>query len=214
MRSKITCGFAEKGSHYVRIKHLIISAPAADRPGRVLVEMDLSGKKHMLSVLSRECTKPKLRSFEFEELSQTVRHRIFREVLLKPKLVEDDSTAENDEDSYPGEHEKSNERRIERAIVLMTRITKCIRRLGVPTGRSTKKPLVSCMENWFTWDLYGCQYQSMWLLPDFDKTLCRRHYSRLITKMCLNISTKGEKNGIALADVMYLMFTAHARDWP
>ena len=47
----------------------------------------------------------------------------------------------------------------------------------------------------------------MWLLPDFDKTLCPRHYNRLITKMCLNISTQGEKNGVALVDVMYLTTT-------
>ena len=64
-----------------------------------------------------ECTKPKLRGFEFEELSQTVGHRIYRELLLKPKWFDDHSAAESDDNSY------------------------C-----VPTRRSTKKPPVSCME--------------------------------------------------------------------
>ena len=59
-------------------------------------------------------------------------------------------------------------------------------------------------ENRFTWDLYGCQYQSMWHLPYSEKTLCSRHYSRLITMMSLNISTRGDRNDVAQADAMYL----------
>ncbi|CAF9934081.1 MAG: hypothetical protein ALECFALPRED_005841 [Alectoria fallacina] len=62
-------------------------------------------------------------------------------------------------------------------------------------------------ENWFTWSLYGDQYRPMWRWSEAEKIKCPRHYSRLITKMRLLISTKGDENDPTQADAIYLTTT-------
>lgn len=73
--------------------------------------MDLFAKDHPLeaAALRAQGVKPRLRTFEFEELPPTARHRIYRELVLKPKGNEDHSAAEDDY-SYASEHEKLRER--------------------------------------------------------------------------------------------------------
>ncbi|KAF6238376.1 hypothetical protein HO173_003656 [Letharia columbiana] len=72
--------------------------------------MGLFAKDHALEAveLRTRSAKPGLRGFEFEKLPRTVRHQIYRELLLKP--VDDDSAAEDDGDSYASEHDKLSER--------------------------------------------------------------------------------------------------------
>ncbi len=58
--------------------------------------MDLFAKDHPLeaAAMRTQSAKPKLSGFEFEELPPTVRHRIYRELLLKPQKYDDGSAAE------------------------------------------------------------------------------------------------------------------------
>ena len=74
--------------------------------------MDLFAKDHPLeaAAMRTQSAKPRLRSFEFEELPPTIRHRIYRELLLKPKEMDGHSAAEGDDDDYASEHDKINER--------------------------------------------------------------------------------------------------------
>lgn len=69
--------------------------------------MDLFAKDHPLeaAAMRMRSAKPLLRSFKFEELPPTARHRIYRELLLKPKEADDHSAAEEDDESYASEHE-------------------------------------------------------------------------------------------------------------
>lgn len=47
-------------------------------------------------------------------------------------------------------------------------------------------------ENWFTESFFGIDYQPLWMGPYREKALCPRHYSRLITKLCLVVTTRGD----------------------
>ena len=58
-------------------------------------------------------------------------------------------------------------------------------------------------ENWFPWSLYGDQYRPMWRFPEGERILCPRRYSRLITKMHLIISTRGDENDPTQSDAIF-----------
>ena len=140
--------------------------------------MGLFAKDHALEAveLRTRSAKPGLRGFEFEKLPRTVRHQIYRELLLKP--VDDDSAAEDDGDSYASEHDKLSER-IEG---LMVDIGEGDNQMHPEIMRTNKKihdeaSAVLYGENWFTWSLYGDKYRPIWRWPDFGKTECPRHSS-------------------------------------
>ncbi len=62
-------------------------------------------------------------------------------------------------------------------------------------------------ENWFSWSLDGVGYQPMWYFLPLKRTRCPHHYSRLITKICIVISTKGDENDPFQADTLYWTHT-------
>ncbi|CAD6568189.1 MAG: hypothetical protein ASARMPRED_001447 [Alectoria sarmentosa] len=171
--------------------------------------MDLFAKDHPLeaAALRAQGVKPKLRTFEFEELPSTARHRIYRELLLKPKRNEDHSAAE-DNDSYASEDEKLSER-IEWLMIEIGEGDNQMHPEIMRTNRNIHNEAAAVLygENWFTWGLYGDQYRPMWRSPEAEKIECPRHYSRLVTKMRLMISTKGDENDPTQSDAIYWTIT-------
>lgn len=69
--------------------------------------MDIFAKDHPLeaAALRTQSAMPGLRSFEFEKLPPTVRHKIYRELLLKPGEFDSQS-----EDGYLSEHDELGHR--------------------------------------------------------------------------------------------------------
>ncbi len=168
--------------------------------------MDLFAKDHPLeaAAIRTQSAKPKLRSFEFEELPPTLRHSIYRELLLKPKEVDDHSAAEGDDDDYASEHDKISER-IE---YLLIEIGEADNQMHPEIMRANKRiheeaAAVLYGENWFTWSIYGDEYRPMWHCPLLRIIECPRHYSRIITKIRVMISTSGDENDPTQADAIY-----------
>lgn len=103
--------------------------------------MDLFAKDHPLeaAALREKIAKSRLRSFVFEELPHAVRHRIYRELLLKPNHDDSQSEAE-----YLNEHDKIRDRIMNLKVEFWRTTTRCTQRSCVPKRRSTKKPLLFC----------------------------------------------------------------------
>lgn len=171
---------------------------------RVLVQMDLFAKDHPLeaAALRRQSAKPKLRNFMFEELPTTVRHRIYKELLLKPK--ETDDVSQPDDDSYTTEHEKVSEL-IENLMILIGEGDNQMHPEIMRTNKKIHEEAATVLygENWFTWETDGMQYRPMWRWSQSGELLCPRRYSRLITKMRLIISTRGDYHDPSQADAIY-----------
>ena len=161
--------------------------------------MDLFAKDHPLeaAALRMQSAKPKV-IFKFEELPITVRRRIYRELLLKPKKF--DNVSQPDDDEY--------EKLSELTENLMVIIGEGDNQMHPEIMRSNKKiheeaATVLYGENWFTWETDGMQYRPMWRCDHSDELWCPRRYSRLITKMRLLISTRGDFHDPSQADAIY-----------
>ena len=156
--------------------------------------MDLFAKDHPLeaAALRMQSAQPRLPGFVFESLPHTVRHRIYRELLLKPiddyDLIED-PIGEN----RRSEHTKVGERFFDLTVLIL----KGANRMHPEIMRTNKKiheeaAFVLYGENWFRWSLGGVEYTPMWQWREHESAVCPRHYSRLITKMSLTISNDGD----------------------
>lgn len=163
--------------------------------------MDLFAKDHPLeaSALSTQIAKPELRGFEFEELPSTVRHRVYRELLLKPR--QSDFEREN---FYSNEHQELTYR----VESLMITIGEGDNQMHPEIMRTNKKiheeaAAVLYGENWFEWSVLGMGYEAMWHWPYQKKAVCSRRYSRLITKMRLLVNTRGDDNDPTQADAIF-----------
>lgn len=155
--------------------------------------MDLFAKDHPLeaAALREKIAKSRLRSFVFEELPHAVRHRIYRELLLKPNHDDSQSEAE-----YFNEHDEIRDR----IMNLKVEFLEDNHEMHPEIMRTKKKiheeaAAVLYGENWFTWDLFGRLLQPIWHGLDHETTLCPRRYSRLITKLHLMVSTRGGRLG-------------------
>lgn len=127
----------------------------------------------------------------FEELPPTVRHRIYRELLLKPNVDDSQSEAE-----CFNEHDEIRDR----IVYLEVEFLEDNHEMHPEIMRTNKKiheeaAAVLYGENWFTWSLYGRVFPPIWHWPDHETTLCPRRYSRLITKLHLMVSTNGDEVG-------------------
>ena len=149
--------------------------------------MDLFAKDHPLeaAALRMQIAGSKIRSFEFEKLPPTVRRRIYRGLLLKP-IAFDDMLAES-YDSEPDALSNSG---------LAIFIGEGDNQMHPEIMRTNKKihkeaAAVLYGENTFEWSLYGHEYLSLWHFMQGASTSCPRHYSRLITKLHLDVSTRG-----------------------
>ncbi len=172
--------------------------------------MDLFAKDHPLeaSALRTQSAKCVLRSFEFEELPPTVRHRIFRELLLKPQRLDIQI-----EESYSSEHEELGDR-IEGLMVGFLEGDNHMYPEIMCTNKKIHKEAAAVLygENWFTWAIYGMGYVPMWhtldrlyrpYTPLSEPPECPRHYSRLITKMRPEVSTRGDERDPTQADAIF-----------
>ena len=161
--------------------------------------MDLYAKDHPFeaAALRMQIAKPKLRSFVFEELPPRVRHRTYRELLLKPREWDNESEA-----PYFSEHEE-----------LSARIGGLMIDFLDPNGemhpeimRTNKRiheeaAAVLFGENWFAWSTYGNGYWPIFHWRDHGTTKCQRRYSRLITKIRLIVSVHGDDMHQTRADI-------------
>ena len=129
-----------------------------------------------------------------------MRHRIYRELLLKPNL--DDSQGEAEVD-YFDEHQ----RLADRILYLEIEYLEDSHEIYLEIMRTNKKiheeaAGVLYGENWFTWSVYGYEYQPISHCPRGETALCPRRYSRLITKLHLKVSTSGDGNDFDEADAI------------
>ena len=172
--------------------------------------MDLFAKDHPLeaAALRTQSAKCVLRSFEFEKLPPTVRHKIFRELLLKPQRLDIQI-----EESYSSEHEELGDR-IEGIMVEIGEGDNQMHPEIMCTSKKIHKEAAAVLygENWFTWSIYGMGYVPMWhtldrlytpYTPLSKPPECPRHYSRLITKMRLEVSTRGDEHDPTQADAIF-----------
>lgn len=173
---------------------------------RHLVQMDLFAKDHPLeaaalrAALLTQIVKPKLRSFEFEELPPTVRHVIYQKLLLQPKYHDGKS-----EDSDTSEHRKTSGRTVDLAIEIGEEDNQMHPEI-MRTNKKIHKEAAAVLygENWFTWSLYGMGDEDpMWYWPRSKKFVCHRRYSRLIQKMRIDISTRGDDHDPTQADAIF-----------
>ena len=163
--------------------------------------MDLFAKDHPLeaAALRRQSAKPELRGFVFENLPPTVRHRIYRELLLRPKQYDFGSA-----DWYPSEHDRLSARTEGLLIEIGTGPYEIYTEIMCTNGNIHEEAAaVLYGENWFEWSVYGMQYQAMWHWPWQKTFVCSRRYSRLIKKMCLIVNTRGDENDPTQADAIF-----------
>ena len=150
--------------------------------------MDLFAKDHSLeaAALRTQIAKSKMRSFEFEELPPTVRDRIYRGLLLKP-IAFNDQLAE----SYDGEPDALSNSDLS---IFIGEGDNQMHPEIMRTNKKIHKEAAAVLygENTFEWSLYGHEYLPMWYLMQDTPTVCPRYYSRLITKLRLDISTRGD----------------------
>ena len=142
---------------------------------------------------------PRLRSFEFEKLPPTMRHKIYRELLLKPREFDSES-----EDSYLSEHDELCHR-IQDLLVVIGEGDNQMHPEIMRTNKIIHDEAAAVLygENWFSWSLYGDQYRPMWHFPRCETAVCPRRYSRLITKMHLIVSTRGDDNDPTQSDAIF-----------
>ena len=142
---------------------------------------------------------PVLRSFEFEKLPPTVRHKIYRELLLKPGEFDSQS-----EDRYLSEHDELGHR-IQDLLVEIWEEDNQMHPEIMRTNKSIHDEAAAVLygENWFSWSLSGHQYQPMWRFPWVETSLCPRRYTRLITKIHLIVSTRGDENDPYQSDAVF-----------
>ena len=163
--------------------------------------MDLYAKDHHLeaAALRLQIAKAKLRSFVFEELPPTVRHRIYRELLLRPR--------EWDNESEPSDLSEREGLRY-RIEGLMIDFLDDNHRMHPEIMRTNKRiheeaATVLYGENWFAWNIYGFRYVPMFHrgMDQCHATLCPRRYSRLITKVSLSVNVRGSEWDQTLAEI-------------
>lgn len=163
--------------------------------------MDLFAKDHPLeaAALRTQSAMPGLRSFEFEKLPPTVRHKIYRELLLKPREFDSQS-----EDSYLSEHDELGHR-IQDLLVVIGDGDNQMHPEIMRTNKSIHDEAATVLyaENWFSWSLYWDQYRPMWRFSRGEKRLCPRRYSRLITKMHLIVSTRSNENNPTKSNAIF-----------
>ena len=132
---------------------------------------------------------PEPRSFEFEELPPTVRHRIYEELLLVPKCNDEESAIR-----WINEHAELGCR----TEGLMVEICEDGAYGIYPEIMSTNKkiheeaPAVLYGENWFTWCIHSIEEEGpMWQNLGWNSFLYLPRCSRLIAKMRLVVSFEG-----------------------
>ena len=133
-----------------------------------------------------------------------MRHRIYRELLLKPIPYDDGSAAGNDDDSYASEHDKLSDRILDLTIVIGEGDNQMHPEI-MRTNQKIHEEAAAVLygEDWFSWSLDGDGDQPMWHCPWLKTIQCSRHYSRLITKICIIISCKGDEDDPFQTDTLY-----------
>ena len=167
--------------------------------------MDLDTKDHSLEIaaLRTQSAISESWTFKFEELPPTVRHRIYRELLLMPKKWDSERDA-----SYLSEHEKLSES-IEGLVVEFGEDNHEMHPQIMRTNKRIHEEAAAVLygENWFTWSTYG--YEFMPIFHEFQRetTQCPRHYSRLITRVDLSVNVKGAGNTQTIPEMFFWLTT-------